>query len=263
MFYCVRNGRKKGIFSTWQEAEESVKCFKGAEFKKVKTMEEAKVYMEGGIVKSGFVYAEKESKKIFDSWEECRDYVSGRSGVQYKKFKSMDEALAWINTSSKDVDSTNELLDLDESIPSFYIDGSHRDGTIGFGVVEKVGDIITCYSGQTDGGMGNISGELSALMFSLHLIKRLGIKEANIIYDYEGIYKWLSGEYRAQTLESKSYKKFAKNFTKENDLKLYYYKCKSHSGNKYNNMADATAKQALIDAKFYPQDMLTDIELGF
>lgn len=40
-FYAVRSGRKIGIFNTWDECNAQVKGYKGAEFKKFSTKEEA------------------------------------------------------------------------------------------------------------------------------------------------------------------------------------------------------------------------------
>ena len=36
-FYAVRNGRKTGIFLTWEECEQQVKGFKDAEYKSFST----------------------------------------------------------------------------------------------------------------------------------------------------------------------------------------------------------------------------------
>lgn len=47
-FYAVRNGKKCGIFLTWEECKEQVTGFKGAEYKSFKTEAEAKRYLSGG-----------------------------------------------------------------------------------------------------------------------------------------------------------------------------------------------------------------------
>ena len=46
-YYAVRKGHKPGIYGTWKECEENVKGFSGAEYKKFKTMEEAKSFIGG------------------------------------------------------------------------------------------------------------------------------------------------------------------------------------------------------------------------
>lgn len=45
-FYAVRNGRKIGIFNTWDECSSYVKGYKGAEYKSFKTKEEAELYVK-------------------------------------------------------------------------------------------------------------------------------------------------------------------------------------------------------------------------
>jgi viroplasmin and RNaseH domain-containing protein len=49
--YAVRNGKKTGVFNTWDECKEQVNGFKGAEYKSFKTLEEAKNYVYGSDLK--------------------------------------------------------------------------------------------------------------------------------------------------------------------------------------------------------------------
>ena len=44
--YAVKNGRTLGIFDTWDDCQESVKGYSGAEFKSFKTREEAIAYLQ-------------------------------------------------------------------------------------------------------------------------------------------------------------------------------------------------------------------------
>ena len=46
-FYAVRKGRKPGIYSTWDECSAQVKGYKGGEFKKFSSLEEAQAFMAG------------------------------------------------------------------------------------------------------------------------------------------------------------------------------------------------------------------------
>ena len=47
-FYAVRNGYKRGIYRDWPSAKRQVDGFPGAKYKKFKTHEEAKYFMETG-----------------------------------------------------------------------------------------------------------------------------------------------------------------------------------------------------------------------
>ena len=44
-YYAVKNGRKKGIFLTWDECKESVDGYPSAIFKSFKTKEDAEAYL--------------------------------------------------------------------------------------------------------------------------------------------------------------------------------------------------------------------------
>lgn len=46
MFYAVKNGRVKNIYNNWESCNEQVQGFKGAQFKKFKTKQEADDYMK-------------------------------------------------------------------------------------------------------------------------------------------------------------------------------------------------------------------------
>lgn len=62
-FYAVKNGKKTGIFSTWDECKEQVFGFKGAIYKSFKTLSEAENFLEekektiSGVEKVEGVYA--------------------------------------------------------------------------------------------------------------------------------------------------------------------------------------------------------------
>jgi ribonuclease HI len=44
-FYAVKKGKKTGIFESWEECEEQVKGFSGAEYKKFGRKDMAEEYM--------------------------------------------------------------------------------------------------------------------------------------------------------------------------------------------------------------------------
>ena len=46
-FYAVKSGKIPGIYQTWNQAEEQVKGFSGAEYKSFPTLEEAERYILG------------------------------------------------------------------------------------------------------------------------------------------------------------------------------------------------------------------------
>ena len=43
--YCIKKGRKTGIFNSWNECKQYIEGYKDADFKSFKNMEDAKKYM--------------------------------------------------------------------------------------------------------------------------------------------------------------------------------------------------------------------------
>lgn len=244
MIYCVRVGRQTGKFNTWDEVKPLIEGYSGAEYKKVKSDEEANIYLNGGSVKGKYVYAVKETGDIFESWEDCSAVVKGNN-YKYKKFKTKEEANAWL----RDEDSLERIMN--SNIPTVYVDGSYKDGQASFGVVFVYNGDKIVYKGKVDGVQRNISGKIGGIAFAVHLIVKLGYNKANIVYDSEHLFAWFAGTYKANSMESRRYVQFMRRFVAENNLELFWYKVKSHSGNLYNNEANKAAKQAFDNANTY------------
>ena len=73
------------------------------------------------------------------------------------------------------------------------------------------------------------------------------IKSIDIYHDYEGIARWCTGEWKANKTGTQAYKKFYDDLKK--DVQINFIKVKGHSGNKYNDIADQLAKQAIVGRK--------------
>ncbi len=58
-YYVVWQGRKKGIFDSWEVCEEQIKEFEGAQYKSFDTLQEAQV----AYAKNFWEYVQKESQK--------------------------------------------------------------------------------------------------------------------------------------------------------------------------------------------------------
>ena len=70
-----------------------------------------------------------------------------------------------------------------------------------------------------------------------------GMKSLTIYHDYEGIAKWPLRDWAANKEGTKAYQDFYDNIKKYVDIK--FVKVKGHSGDKYNDLADKLAKEAL------------------
>lgn len=251
MLYAVRKGKKLGVFETWDECKQYVIGYKGAEYKKVRTIEEGYDYIDGKVIESKYFYAVRLNKgigEIFKSWEECVIYRDEHKQCEYKKFKTEEEAKDFIL--GKEPTTTTVIKNL--GIPTIYIDGSFKNNNVGFGVYMTKNGQDFCYRARTTGSLRNISGEIAAFCFTMHLLRQMNIREANIVYDYQGIFYWLSGEWKTKSKESEDFRRFYNKFFQDYNIKLNFYSCKSHCGNNGNNKADKLAKQGALDGEMIP-----------
>ena len=62
-------------------------------------------------------------------------------------------------------------------------------------------------------------------------------------YDYAGIEEWYNESWQAKTPIAMKYVEFVKDI--KDKIKVNFIKVKSHSNNKYNDLADELAKKAL------------------
>lgn len=180
--------------------------------------------------------------EIFSDWNLCKKAIHGQKGVSYKGFLTRDAASAFINNSS----NTNSIT----TRYAAYVDGSFKDDTYSYGfVLVDLKDDSEVYSGFGKGedekaaALRNVSGEMKAAMESISYAISFGIKELTICYDYSGIEKWATEEWKRNNDYTRMYNEYIK--SKEDKIKLYFYKIKSHSGDKWNDKADELAKLGL------------------
>lgn len=129
-----------------------------------------------------------------------------------------------------------------------YIDGSYSSETkkIGFSIVilsQKIEKFYKSIENEELAKHRNVSGEILAVLYALEIAKQKGFKCITLYYDYEGLEKWITGEWRAKTPLTRVYKEKFYNYAK--DIKVKFEKVKSHTGVKYNELADELAKYAV------------------
>jgi len=201
-------------------------------------------------------YAVKLGKNtgIFKTWSECKKQVNGFSGAIYKGFVTLNEAEEYLNLFSETKD---EIKSKAEAIA--YVDGSYDDSKKEFSY-----GIVMIYSGVTDFFLGkfddkslvdmrNVAGEISGAKETMKFCIQHGIKSLDIYYDYEGIEKWCTGEWKANKLGTIDYKNYFNSI--KDKLKVNFIKVTAHTGNEYNEIADQLAKNALGLAP-YPDLMI-------
>lgn len=195
-------------------------------------------------VKSGY------TPGVYDTWEECKKQVSGYLGAIYKGFSTLEEAMEYISGSTTD---KPESVQLSESEAVAYVDGSYDSERkiFSYGVVMLYGGREEYYSGSMTSpdlvSMRNVAGEIKAAEFAMRFAAEKHIKSIDIYHDYEGIARWCTGEWKANKTGTQAYKKFYDDLKK--DVQINFIKVKGHSGNKYNDIADQLAKQAIVGRK--------------
>ena len=196
-------------------------------------------------------YAVKVGKTtgIFETWEECKNSVNGYPNAEYKSFTEREKAENYLNNT----DEKKTVLDeaKRKNILIAYIDGSFSTeiGKYSYGIVAIMpsGGIYETYGVGDDKkavASRNVAGEVKGVMHLIGYVNKNLFKSVIIRYDYEGIEKWFTREWKAKTYVAKEYVKFMNINSK--GLKLIFEKIKSHSNDKYNDRVDKLAKKALL-----------------
>ncbi|MFA5527465.1 MAG: ribonuclease H family protein [Peptostreptococcales bacterium] len=184
---------------------------------------------------------------IYRTWDECKKNVDGFSGAEYKSFSTQEEAEAFM--SGQNMNLHGEDLS-DKNIAHAYVDGSYSDSKNRYaygavlispnGTIEEI-----CGSDNNENALSsrNVAGELAGAMQAIQWAVKEGYKGIMIYHDYEGIQKWATGEWQAKSYVALKYLEFLQKYKKK--LNIEFTKVLAHSGNKYNEMADALAKKGL------------------
>lgn len=179
---------------------------------------------------------------IYESWSDCEKEVRGFKGAIYKSFSSLEEAQAFLKEEKKNMTFSHGLV--------AYVDGSFnaKKGVYGYGVVllegQKVVKQIYGKGEHSDYvGMRNVAGEIFGSEVAIEYAIDHGYDGIAIYYDYEGIEKWATGLWKANKPGTINYQKNIKAYREK--IQILFYKVLAHSGDTYNEMADALAKKAV------------------
>ena len=162
----------------------------------------AQAGIEGTIISDSF---RKYSVKVAISRE---GWFLGPAIVYYSPKK---DSFTMKTHELKDASITSELQDCWDrptaSVPvptgyQVYVDGSCLDEAVGYGlVVLKDGQVVDELYGpvaeEAVQGMRQVAGELQAVQEMISWCQEHGVSEVSLFYDYEGIEKWTTGEWKA------------------------------------------------------------------
>ncbi|MCI8528878.1 MAG: reverse transcriptase-like protein [Lachnospiraceae bacterium] len=213
-------------------------------------------------------YAVRKGKKtgIFKSWAECKASVDGYSGAEYKGFVLLEETEAYLGITMKDQvpgAAENAVDENRQEVPKpgtllAYVDGSYDDSLkkYAFGCVFIMpdGSVETEY-GNGDNAQSlqhrNVTGEMLGAMYAVKVAIMSGFARIEICYDYQGIEKWVTGEWRSKTELTRKYANAMREWGKE--IEICFTKVAAHSNVYYNELADKMAKTGLREGNGIPR----------
>lgn len=215
-FYAVKVGKKTGVFTSWEECEQSVKGYPNAKYKGFALEEEALAYLGLDKRKVKEDVAESSKKVSLDAHE--------------------------ISNSMFTADTNGNLV--------AYVDGSFEasTGVYAFGCVFLLPDGRILHANGSGNqpetaAIRNVAGEMLGAMYAVGSAALNGYSSIHICYDYVGIENWAAGKWKAKNPYTQKYAKYMKE--KAKTIQISFQKIAAHTGEQYNEKADQLAKEAL------------------
>ena len=217
-FYAVKQGRKTGMFLTWDDCKKQVMGYPGAIYKSFGTREEAEAYL-------------------------------GVMGAQTGQKTGTVDATERTAGITRSVSSGNNKSENTENAVEIYVDGSYHAATkeFSYGMVVLVDGKEEKFSQKmTDpelAQMRNVAGEIKGSEAAMQYALDHKIPSIIIYHDYQGIASWCNGDWKANKPGTIAYRDFYREASRK--IKIQFRKVKGHSNDKYNDMVDQLAKEAL------------------
>lgn len=200
---------------------------------------------------------------IYVSWPDCQAQINGYSGAIYKGFATKEEALDFMGGEAEVFGEAEQMTlpfvtekkspvdkDIQASTEAVaYVDGSYdvATGSFSYGMVMfhkgKEEHFSKKYESNDLASMRNVAGEIEGARAAMQYCLDRGIKSITIYHDYIGIAAWCTGEWKAKQEGTMDYALFYRAASLHVDIR--FQKVKGHSGDKYNELADKLAKEAL------------------
>ena len=190
---------------------------------------------------------------IYSTWEECKQMVDGFPKAEYKSFKTLAEAQAYLGIDIYE-QGTMELdapvSDIEDRVDSYaFVDGSFNEveNVYGFGgFVVHAGQryVLQGYGSDEEmASMRNVAGEILGAIAAVKKALELGLTQITIYYDYAGIEKWATGEWKRNKSGTIAYYEYMQGIRSR--IHVDFVKVKGHSGVEGNEEADRLAKEAV------------------
>ena len=190
------------------------------------------------------------SAGVFLTWAECQKQVTGFPGAVFKSFTTIEEAEAFVKGAATAIrESGTEILQAEPGALVAYVDGSYNveNNQFSYGMVLLDGEqelkFQQFFIDEELASMRNVAGEIKGAEAAMRYAVEQGFGKLYIYHDYEGIAKWCQGAWKTNKEGTKAYKAYFDSI--RDKLHVVFVKVAAHTGDKYNEMADKLAKEAL------------------
>lgn len=130
-----------------------------------------------------------------------------------------------------------------------YVDGSYHAATkeFSYGMVVLIDGREEKFSQKMSdpelAQMRNVAGEIKGSEAAMQYALDHKIPSIIIYHDYQGIASWCNGDWKANKAGTIAYRDFYQKAKQK--INIEFRKVKGHSNDKYNDMVDKLAKEAL------------------
>lgn len=200
-------------------------------------------------------YAVKKGNQIgiFECWADCQTATKGYSSPEFKSFTTKEEAEAYLQ--NRDIWVEKVEKDNSDGYLVAFTDGSYdkdlKRYSYGVKFIRPDGseaDICGYGSNPAYIDSNNIIGEIFGVINALDWAISNEFEKIKIYHDYEGLSKWISGDWTANSKGAKMYISLYELKFKD-FLEIRFEKVPGHSNVIYNEKADQLAKSALVERK--------------
>lgn len=239
-YYAVKQGKVPGVYLSWEDCKAQVHGYSGAIYKSFPTAEAAMAFVTGEKGEQEMTlkpdcFGRGDDRKVQG------DTAMNSSGSNFDPEDPMAEHLELGEETADDLHKAEQL--------TAYVDGSYHSSTgeFSYGVVLLENGSEHCFCKKMDDPelavMRNVAGEIKGAEAAMRYAVDHGYSQITIYHDYEGIARWCTGDWKANKSGTKAYKAYYDSISRQ--IQVSFRKVKGHSGDKYNDMADRLAKQAL------------------
>ena len=190
------------------------------------------------------------STGVFLTWAECQKQVTGFPGAVFKSFTTIEKAENFVKGIVTQIEeSVEQILKAEPGALVAYVDGSYNvaNNQFSYGMVLLDGEqelkFQQFFIDEELAYMRNVAGEIKGAEAAMRYAVEQGFHKLYIYHDYEGIAKWCQGEWKTNKEGTKAYKAYFDSI--RDKLQVVFVKVAAHTGDKYNEMADKLAKEAL------------------